>query len=171
MTETATASDRTPKKPTRPKRVTCPDCRATFDPVKAGKPRSPDQHKRFWGVVQAALQHWPESHDRQFSDHHECRHYLTMKAGWRDIAAIIPLAGIKPATATTLATAAMKAAGTYCVAGAHAGSIVIWKPRSISFQNMGHMEFVALNSAVDDVLKAEIGLTGGELLQRNKDNI
>ena len=94
-----------------------------------------------------------------------------MKAGWREIAASIPLAGVKPDHAVMLATAAMQAGGSHCVAVVHKGSLVIWQPKSIAFMNMSHMEFVALNNAVDEVLKAEIGLSGDELLKQEKDNI
>lgn len=154
--------------PMKPQRVCCPSCEATFDLNKIGKPRSVEQHRRFWGIMKAAFHHWPEAHEHQFTTMNDLRVWLTMKAGWRDLSARIPLTGVKPDHAVILATAAMKAAGSNAVAVAHKGQLCVWTPKSIRFDKMKHMEFVALNQAVEDVINAEIGITGDELLEQAK---
>jgi hypothetical protein len=46
----------------------------------------------------------------------------------------------------------------------HGTELVIWKPKSIAFNNLGHRAFCELNQAVDEILQAEIGLSGDQLL-------
>lgn len=148
----------------KPQRVACPNCTATFDLNKIGKPRSVDQHRRFFAVVKAAFLHWPESHERQFVDQEDARKWLTMKAGYRVMAAMIPLRNVKADVAIMLCEASMRAAGAHAVAVAHKGNICIWTPRSIRFDKMSHLEFCKLNDDVDEVVKTEIGITADELL-------
>ena len=148
----------------RPRRIACPSCQATFELDKFTAPRSVIQHRRFFSVCKAAFLHWPENHDRQFSDQEDARKWLTMKAGYRELAAQIPLTNVKPDIAVMLCTAAMKAAGAHAVAVVHKGNICIWTPKSIRFDRMSHLDFCALNDAVGEVVKAEIGITADELL-------
>lgn len=148
----------------KPHRVACPNCTATFDLNRIGKPRSVDQHRRFFSICKAAFLHWPDDHERQFADAEDARKWLTMKAGYRELAAQIPLRNVKPNMAIMLCEAAMRAAGAHAVAVAHKGNICIWTPRSIRFDKMSHMEFCKLNDDVADVVKAEIGITADELL-------
>lgn len=160
ISERAVASTLKPK----PHRVACPNCTATFDLNKIGKPRSVDQHRRFFAVVKAAFLHWPENHERQFVDQEDARKWLTMRAGYRDMVAMIPLRNVKADVAIMLCEAAMRAAGAHAVAVAHKGNICIWTPRSIRFDKMSHLEFCKLNDDVDEVVKTEIGITADELL-------
>lgn len=145
-------------------RVQCPSCLATFDLAKGTKPRSVEQNRRFWAVMHAAFHHWPENHEHQFATMNDMRHWLTMKAGWREEVARIPIAGMKIEQAKMIAEAAIRSAGGNAWPIAHKGSLVIFKPKSIAFMRMPHLEFTALNSAIEDVIKSEINLTAEELL-------
>lgn len=141
----------------------CPTCGA-----KAKGIRSVDQHRRYFAVARAAFAHWPESNSRQFSDAEECRKYLQMLAGHREVAARIPLTGIRKEQAVILAEAAIRAAGAFAVPEVHGSELVIWKPKSINFASLGHLKFCDLNRAVDDVLVAQIGMTGDQLLAEHE---
>lgn len=147
-------------------RVQCPSCSSTFDLAKATKPRSVEQNRRFWAVMHAAFHHWPELHEHQFSTMNDLRHWLTMKAGWREEVARIPIAGMKIEQAKMIAEAAIRAAGGNAWPVAHKGSLVIFKPKSIAFMKMPHLEFCALNDAVDAVIKSEMQITADELLEQ-----
>lgn len=142
---------------------TCPTCGAN---TKA--PRSIDQHRRFFGLMKAAFHHWPENHERQFADETELRKFITMKAGHREIGARIPLTGIRKEVAVTLVEAGIRASGTYATTAIHGSDLIVWKPKSINFKTLGHLPFCALNTAVDEILKAEIGLSGDELLREHE---
>lgn len=145
----------------------CPACGVTLDD-KPNKPRSIDQHRRFFAIVRAVYQHWPDSHDVQFSTETECRKWLTMKAGAREVALRMPLVGIKPTTAVLIATAAMKAAGAHAVAVEHKGELVVFKPQSIRFDRMGHQEFCKLNDDVQAVIESETNLRVDDLLKETE---
>lgn len=132
------------------------------------QPRSLEQHRRFFGVVKAAFTHWPESNERQFASEEELRKFLQMKAGHREITARIPLTGIRKEQAIILAEASIRAAGAYAVPAVHGAELIIWKPKSIAFDRLSHLAFCELNNAVDEILKAEIGLSGDELLKETE---
>jgi 6-phosphofructokinase len=141
----------------------CPTCGS-----ERKSPRSVEQHRRFFSLMRAAFTNWPETHERQFSSEEELRKYLTMKAGHRELTARIPLTGIRKEQAVVLAEAAIRAAAAYAVAAVHGSELIIWKPKSIAFHKLGHLAFCELNSAVDEILLAEIGISGDELLQETE---
>lgn len=147
--------------------INCPDCGAVIDAASKGKPRSIEQHRRFFALCQAVFHHWPEAHAVQFGDAEECRKWLTMKAGHRDIAARIPLVGLNRDRALIVVEAAIRAAGCYAHPVVHKDSLVVWVPRSISFAKLSHRDFCALNNAVDDVIKSETGLDPEQLLDEH----
>ena len=142
----------------------CPTC----GHESKGPPRSIDQHRRYFGMIKAAFHHWPETHERQFASEEELRKFLQMKAGHREIAARIPLTGIRKEQAVILAEASTRAAGSYAIPVIHGTELVIWKPKSIAFHNLGHRAFCELNQSVDEILQAEIGLSGDQLLQETE---
>jgi len=144
--------------------VTCPCCDTKFDPVKGGKPRSYDAHKRYFALVRAAFLHWPEGNPVQFSSETECRKWLQMRSGWRDIAARIPISGLNPERLKVFAEAAFKAAGAHAVPVVHKGELVIWVPRSIKYDTMPHLEFCALSDAVETTIEQETGIKVEQLL-------
>lgn len=145
---------------------TCPICESKL-PVTGGKPRSYDQHKRFFAMVRQAFLHWPENHPEQFSNEEDCRKYLTMKAGWRDIASKTTLTGIREDKAILLASAVLtglpKNIGARPVI--HKGQLIVWVPRSIAYDKMPHLEMCALSDAVGAVIEAETGIKIDDLMQ------
>lgn len=145
--------------------TTCPVCDTKL-PIK-GKPRSYDQHKRFFAMCLAAYHHWPEQHEEQFSNAEDCRKYLTMKAGWRDIASKVTLSGIREDKAILLATAVLSGlpSNLYARPVLHKGQLIVWVPRSISYATMPHLEFCALSDAVQYVIEAETGAKIDDLMR------
>ena len=67
-----------------------------------------------------------------------------------------------------LAEAAIKAAGSYAVPVIHGTELVVWKPKSIAFERLSHLEFCSLNNGIDAILQDEIGMSGDELLQHHE---
>lgn len=166
LSERATASI---KRPAKARAYRCPAC--DYEWHDNGKPRSLEQHRRFFGIVRAAFQHWPDQHEQTFSTEDECRAWLIMKAGWRETVLRMPMQGVKPDLAALIATTALRSAGSNAVAVAHKGQLCVLKPKSVKWSSMKHMEFVALNQAVEDVIKDVFGITGDELLEQSKGNI
>lgn len=147
--------------------ATCPVCGHSDEGRNRGAPRSLDQLKRYFAVIRAAFHHWPETAARQFSNEEELRAWAQMKAGYRDIAARIPLVGMNRDRALMLVEAAIRAAGSYAMPILHRDELVIFKPRSISFAKLGHSEFCKLNDAVEAVIDQEIGIPVETLLKEH----
>ena len=139
----------------------CPACGCVID----REPRSLAQHRRYFAMVRAAYYHWPEYHSTQFDNEEQCRKWLQMKAGHREVAATIPLDGISKDVAMMLAEAAIKAAGSYAVPVIHGDTLVIWRPKSIAFGKLKHREACRLFDDVASVIKAETGLDPEEMLR------
>jgi hypothetical protein len=153
---------------TRSVLVDCPHCGCEFPLGKSGKPRSLDQHRRYFAMMRAVFMHWPESHEKQFADEKECRKWLQMKAGHREITARIPVIGVDREKVRIIAEAAIRAAGAYAIPVVHGTDLIVFKPESIAFHKLSHLAFCALNDAVDEVIRAETGLDPNQLLQEQE---
>lgn len=132
------------------------------------KPRSVEQLRRHFGLIKAAFLHWPESHERQFADVEECRAFLQMKAGAREVGAQIPLTGMSKERAMLLAEAAIRGGGSYAMPVIHGDTLVVFRPKSIAFHKMQHVEFCRLTDAVAGVIEAETGLKADDLLRETE---
>ena len=141
----------------------CPTCGRT----EPGKPRSPEHHRRFFGLCKAAWEHWPSGHVEQFANPEELRKWLTLKSGHYTTTRI-DLAGADPAQAVILAEAAMRAAGTYARARVIGHELVVFRPDSIAFQKLDQHAFTKLNAEVETVLELEAGLKASELLNETE---
>lgn len=145
---------------------TCPHCGCSHDAQE--RPRSLPQLRRYFAMVRAAFSHWPETAEVQFSSEDECRKFLQMSAGWRDVGARIPLVGVNPEHARLLVAAAIKGAGAFARPVVHKGELIIWIPRSIKFSTMGPQEFGLLSDAVAVVIKDMTGLDADTLLKETE---
>ena len=133
------------------------------------KPRSYEQHKRYFKMVDLAFDHWPAKHKRQFSDAEECRKFLQMKAGWFLEASRMPVMGMRAETAVVFAEAMFKAAGSFAIAMQQGDDIVVWKPKSIKYEKLSHTKACELFEKVNWIIRDEIGVSGDELLERQKE--
>ena len=142
----------------------CPVCGCAID----REPRSLAQLRRYFAMIRATFHHWPESHERQFASEEECRKWLQMKAGHREIGATIPLTGMSKERAILLAEAAIRAAGSYAVPVIHGDTLAIWRPKSIAFSKLGHKEACRLFDDVADVIRAETGIDPEEMMRETE---
>lgn len=145
----------------------CPFCRRAMEPDV--KVRSHAQHARYWKMIELAYEAWPDTHERQFADKEECRKYLQMKAGWFEEASRMPAIGARPQVFMVMAEAMFRAAGNFAIATQQGGDIVVYKPKSISFRSMGHKAACEIFDKVSFVIRDEIGVSGDELLERQKE--
>jgi hypothetical protein len=144
----------------------CPVCDHEIN-LKAGKPHSLPQHRRFFGIIRAlALRFWPETHPRQFDgDEVALRKYLIIRAGsrWREVKARVSLGDLHcdREVAMLIAEATIRAGGSYCIPVVHNNELVVLKAKSVKIHGedrMPHSEFNALSQAVEEVIRAETGL-------------
>lgn len=137
--------------------VSCPECGSIFHhtPHPTGKPRSPEQHRRFFLMFKLAFAAWPET-AKQFLNAEDMRYWFTMKVGYREVRKRIPLTGLNKQQAMWFARRIIEDGPDYQVPQLEGNEVVIYVPKSVSFLKMGHLEFNALNTAIQDALE-EIG--------------
>lgn len=151
--------------------MTCPVC--GYADSKKGKPRSIDQHRRFYGLVNKAFEQWPEHAEFQPESAEHLRKYLICRAGpqWRNVTEIpVPFAEDQPGLtrlAAHMMQQAAEAAGGYAFprVDMNGGRVALYTAKSIKFSEMSHLEFNALSEAVDEVIRAEIGVEPDALLK------
>ena len=145
--------------------TTCPHCGCdSADPK--GKPRSVEQHRRFFGMIAAAFHHWPDSHEFQPSSSEHLRAWLLCKAGYRDVVTV-PVESDRPAViklAMLAVEGALRAARTHAFVRLHGSSLVVFTAKSISFHALPHGEFQSVNDAVQEIIEVETGITVDKLL-------
>jgi hypothetical protein len=174
ISQRASATVKQPKPKTQ--RVCCPYCEATFDLGNNSKPRSPDQHKRFFSVIRFAFEQWPDTHDFIPDNAEHLRAWLICKAGarYRDVETFeIPQTDDPTLMARMMgfAESMLNKDKGKKFARWRGLTLTIFRPKSIKFHLLQHLAFVELNSRVDEIIKAEIGVTGDELLEQAKRNV
>lgn len=154
------------KDPSNNIEVCCPECGGFFwwQPKYELRARSLVQLKRYMLLVRLVWENWPEEHEEQFMRWDDCRKWLQMKAGFREIDGRIPLTGIPKGPALAMARVLLQQGAEYKVPVIHKGHLVIWRAASIAFHNMGQAKFNALNDAVTDVIVAETNLNPQKLI-------
>lgn len=140
----------------------CPTCGRPRDKA---KPRSIEQHRRYFCLLKAAFDNWPESHEHQFASVEELRKYLQMKAGHREVGASIPLTGVRKESAKLLAEAAIRAAGSYAIPVIHGDTLVVFRPKSVAFEKLDHKAACALFDEVSAYIEEAIGVPADTLLR------
>ena len=91
-----------------------------------------------------------------------------MKAGWREVAAEVPLSGIGKERALFIVEATIRAVGSYAVPVFHKEKLVIFKPKSIAFDTMKQSEFNGLNDAVATVIEQETGIKADDMMKQTE---
>lgn len=141
----------------------CPHCGCSLTKARSG----PD-HRRFFAVIKAAFEHWPEGHDFQPDDAEHLRAWLICKAGYR-ISTPIDLPSNASGHVRMLfrlgVEAALRSAGNIVAfVVPHRNGVAVVRPRSIAFDKLGQHEFSDLRNAIEDVIRVETGLDPEALL-------
>lgn len=133
------------------------------------KPRSPQQHRRFFALINAAFTHWPESFKKFQPDSSEhLRSWLLVKSGHRVIGTFYaPQSDAAGTFAAMIPVVVQTIYRKHVWAWDKDGAIYVCAPKSIAFAELGHNEFCALNDDVDAVLR-EIGLDPDQLLRETE---
>jgi len=145
--------------------TTCPHCGC--DIAGKGKPRSVEQHRRFFGMIAAAFHHWPEGHEFEPSSTEHLRAWLLCKTGYRDVVTV-PVESDHPSVvklATLAVEGALRAARTHAFVRPHGSSLAVFTAKSIAFHALPHGEFQSVNDAVQGVIEAETGMRVEDLLR------
>jgi hypothetical protein len=144
----------------------CPTCGQT----RPKRPRSIDDHRRFFGVISAAFQNWPEAHEFQPDSKDHLRSWLLCKAGHRDVTTV-PVESDDPALRKLVVLAvegSIKAARSHAFIRPHGSAIAVFTARSINFETLDQKQFAPLRETVEQIIEAETGIKADDLL-KNED--
>lgn len=131
------------------------------------KPRSTDQHRRFFGVISALYSHWPESHAFQPDSAEHLRAWLLCRAGYRNVTTFHleddagPLTKLVP---MIFATVLQRHAWCW----GKGNELYVCVPQSIAFDKMDHKTFCKVCDDVDEVIRLETGLDPDQLLRETE---
>jgi len=129
--------------------------------------RSLAQHKRFFSVIAAAFNHWPESHNFQPDSSEHLRAWILCRAGHRTVttfhleddaqtfAKVVPM---------IIATVLHKHAWCW----SKGSDLFVCVPQSIAFDKMDHKAFCKVCDDVDEVIRVETGLDPEKLLRETE---
>lgn len=132
------------------------------------KPRSIDQHRRFFGLVKALHSHWPESMDFQPDSEEHLRAYLLVKAGHRSIKEFfIAETAANEAVAHLIPIVSAMMLNRYCWAWVSGDGIKVCAPLTTNFKDMTHADACKVYDAVDEWLRAQ-GIDPDELLKQQE---
>lgn len=129
-----------------------------------GKPRSYQQHKRFFAVCAAAFDHWPERHAFQPDNAEHLRSWLLVKAKHCVIQSF-ELSDDASEAASLVPIIMATMARQHCWARAKGNTLHVCVPQSISYQHVDHQAFQKINDDVDEIIRAETGLDPEQILR------
>lgn len=129
------------------------------------KQRSTVQLRRFFGVIKAAFDNWPDLHTFRPDNEEHLRAWLLVKSKHRSIKAFdvgadaADVARMVPLIAATMLE-------KYCWAWPDGdGQIKVCAPLSIKFASLPHEDFCKLCDEVEAVILAETGMEAEHLLK------
>lgn len=141
----------------------CPHCGGVLT-----KGRSLPDHRRFFGLIAAAFEQWPEDHSFTPESAEHLRAWLTCKAGWRESTPIhmpdMATDRMKDLFRLSIEAAIAAAGGTAFVVP-YRDVVAVIRPKSIAWDKIDQKEFGKLRDAVSDVIEAEIGVKADDLLR------
>lgn len=144
------------------------------------KPRSAPDHRRFFALIRAAANHWPETHAFQphgATAHAKAEHlrkFLLIKSGHRERQELpLEFAADQPGL-TRLVGVAIKAAmdrgGGYVeiATPADGGAVAIYSAASCDYRTLSQSEFGPVRSAIEDLIAGALGVNADELLKQEE---
>lgn len=135
------------------------------------KPRSVAQLRRFFGMLRAMYQHWPDGDDI-FQPHSEehLRKWVICKAGRGKIVTTLTLPHTdNPSLAAAMMMVAEKLLELDNRFGRWRGmTLAVYEAESIAFHSMSPAEFSQLNDDVEAVYRQETGLDPEQVLRETE---
>lgn len=134
--------------------TTCPHC--------GSKPRSSEDHRRFFALISAAFDQWPEGADFTPDNAEHLRAWLLCKANYRKTTMIETY---EPAATAVAIEAAFRAADTYAFVRPYGDGVAVYSPKSLRFDKTDQKAFNAVRDEVSSIIESVIGVTAEQLLR------
>lgn len=128
------------------------------------KPRSIDQHRRFFSLMKAVYDQWPEAHRFQPDNAEHLRAWLLVRAGHHTVHTFSP-DGDQDSFAKWVPVIIATMTGKHAWCRAHGSELHVCVPLSIAFDKLEHKAFCKLNDDVDEVIRLDTGLDPDKLLK------
>lgn len=131
------------------------------------KPRSIDQHKRFFAVMAAIFHHWPSQHPFQPENAEHLRAWLLVKAKHCTIKTFYMNDDAEEyARLIPIITATMMGKHSWCKANGNELHVCVPMSIAIHGENkVSHAEFCKINDDVDEIIRVETGHDPEQLLR------
>lgn len=132
------------------------------------KPRSLDQHRRFFGLCRALFLHWPEAHAFKPDNEEHLRAYLLVKAGHRSVKEFfIAETEANESIAQLIPIVSAVMMNRYCWAWVEGEAIKVCAPLTTNFREMKHADACKVYDAVDAYL-ISIGIDPEQYLKEQE---
>ena len=142
--------------------VTTPDLLALLNALEA-KPqaRSTDDHRRFFALIKAAFEHWPDGFEFRPDNAEHLRAYLLCRARYRTTTMIEV---DEPAKAVFVIEVAFRAAGAYAFVRPYGDGLAIHAPKSIKWETLPQKQFNDIRDSVTGIIEDVVGVSAEQLL-------
>lgn len=148
----------------------CPHCQSNIDTD--AKPRSVQQLRRFFSVLRAMFQHWPESNRFQPRDEEHLRAWVLCRSSHYSVVDV----DVPDSDAETLSLvarsveAAIKASKNFAFVqpDPDGNRVRVFSPKSIAFHKLSPAEFTKLNEEVEAVYLNETGIDPSAALKQTE---
>lgn len=151
------------------KATSCEHC-GGFPSPRKGTPRSVPQNRRYFALIRAAYNHWPQKtkdEDEKWfyprSEEH-LRHYLQAKVGY-SIIDTLDVAGMTAEHACAQIAAQVMKAGPFSFQDSEGTCFFSTTSQSIDFDTLPHLKACALFDAVAELIEAETGIRVDDMLK------
>lgn len=144
----------------------CPRCGCEIEQKAKSKARSVPQHRRYFALVRAAFNHWPETHRFQPLTEERLRKWIQARAGHAIITSIDLAPMTKEEAVSAIAAALIAAAlkDEHYFTHQKGAMFYVIRSRSIAFDELPHIAACALFDAVAEVIEAETGLKVAQIM-------
>lgn len=150
---------------TRPS--SCPKCGHELS-----RARSPQDHRRFFAVIQRAYENWNHAHEFQPTSSEHLRAFLLCRAGYHDVTTVpVEFVEGEPqllklvSLAVEASVKAALASGDFAFTRIHGEGIAVFRPKSISWSTIDQKAFGPIREAVEEVIEAETGIKIEDMLK------
>ena len=123
--------------------------------------RSNPDHKRFFGLIKAAFEHWPEGFEFRPDNAEHLRAYLLCRARYRTTTMIEV---DEPAKAVFVIEVAFRAAGAYAFVRPYGDGLAIHAPKSIKWETLPQKQFNDIRDSVTGIIEDVVGASAEQLL-------
>lgn len=149
----------------------CPHCGCLLT-----KPRSIQDHRRFFSVIAHAFEQWRHDHTFQPSSAEHLRAYLLVESGYHVATPVFveldafpeaerPKALKLVSLAVEASVAAALSQGDYAFVRVVGDTITVLRPKSINFASLSQRDFGPLRDACEQIVEAALGVPAEQLLR------